>query len=122
VVSIDRDVFVVFFGYAVIEVDSVDWAFRLAGPTFATFVRVNIKLQSLYIALFVFARVDAVHRAHVHTGRVLNSDARLGYHVGHIRFLQESDSKPDRSSAYRPIVEERFVYFVDIEQVGVLWG
>jgi len=32
---------------------------------------------------FVLARVDAVHRAHVHTGGVLGADARFGDYISH---------------------------------------
>jgi hypothetical protein len=34
----------------------------------------------------VFARVDTVHRAHVHAGGVLGADARFGDYISHFGF------------------------------------
>src|SRR5206468_7269503 len=48
---------------------------------------VNEKLFDRGEARLVLARVDAIHGAHVHAGRVFDVYARFGDNVGHLTFL-----------------------------------
>src|SRR5262249_32761568 len=59
------------------------WANRYARAAVNAFRWVDIQLGHPFVFRFVLARVDTVHRAHVHAGGVLGADARLGNHISH---------------------------------------
>src|SRR6267378_1211880 len=54
-----------------------------ASATIDAFGRVNIELRFGLERRFVFAGMDAVHRANVHARGVFCADARLGNHISH---------------------------------------
>src|SRR5215831_1752829 len=60
-----------------------DRANRHACTAINAFRWIDVKLSHAFVFWLVFAGVDAVHRAHVHTGGVLGADARFGDYVSH---------------------------------------
>src|SRR5712692_6662250 len=58
-------------------------AHRNARAAVNAFHRADVEHRFLFKIRFVFPRVDAVHRANVHTGCILGSDAGLSNYVGH---------------------------------------
>src|SRR5215472_16797979 len=48
--------------------------------------RMDVQLRFRSELRLIFARVDAIHRADIHTGGVFCADAGLGNHVSHSRF------------------------------------
>src|SRR5262245_8852185 len=56
---------------------------RHARAAIDAFIRMDVQHLGRLECGFVFARVDAIHRAHVHTRAVLGANAGLGYHVRH---------------------------------------
>src|SRR5947208_1726722 len=103
---VELNVLLILFGYRVLLVDRPNWAFWLTPTATYTFIRVNEKLRCNRETHLIWPWMYCVHGTNIHTGRVHNSDARLGYHIRHLRFLPKSDSKPDRSSAHVPSLEE----------------
>src|ERR671922_890523 len=58
---------------------------RDAGAAIDAFRRGGVQLRFRGKLRLIFARVDAIHRADIHTGGVFCADARLGNHVSHSR-------------------------------------
>src|SRR5712692_2136245 len=58
-------------------------AHRNARAAVNTFHRADVEHGFFFKIRLVFARVDAVHRANVHAGGILGSDAGLSNYVGH---------------------------------------
>jgi hypothetical protein len=56
---------------------------RDAGATIDAFHRVDIKLRDTFEAGFIFARVNAIHRANVHARGILGAGAGFGDYVSH---------------------------------------
>jgi len=86
-IAIYGDIFFVLGGYIVFRENSIYRAFRLARAAVDALVGVDEELESRFKTGLVFTRVNAVNRANVDAGSVLNVDAWLGDHICHWAFL-----------------------------------
>jgi hypothetical protein len=74
--------------------DGTHWTHRLTESTANAFVRVN---EELSIPL-----IDAVDRAHIHTGSVLDANARLSNHIHHAPSYLSARATPAGTVAVIP--------------------
>src|SRR5205823_13032220 len=65
--------------------DRLYGADRLACPTVDTLLGIDIEFFFFFELLsFIFCRIDAIHRTHIHTSSIIYVDARLSNDIGHI--------------------------------------
>src|SRR5690348_11391938 len=88
-VGVDCGVLLPFFRQVIESEDRRNWANRDACAAINAFHRIYVQLRLLAkLGLFIFARMDAINRAGIHTRSVFDSDARLCNYVCHRLFLQ----------------------------------
>src|SRR5919205_1192772 len=78
VISVDLDEVLLVWRHLILSVDGVDRALRLAGAAVDALVGIDVVL------LVLVGRVDAIDGAHGHAAGILEPNARLGDHVGHL--------------------------------------
>src|SRR6516165_340513 len=82
-VGVHRGELLPLFGEIFESEDGGDGTDRDAGAAVDTLDRIDVQHGFGRIGRFVFARVDAVHRANINTGGVLGVDARFGNYISH---------------------------------------
>jgi hypothetical protein len=85
-VEVLRDVRLIFVGHLVFGENRVHRALRLTGSAVDALIRINIELVRPFEPGLILARVDTVDRANVHTGGVLDVDARFRDYIRHPTF------------------------------------
>ena len=91
-IGVDFDVMLPLFGHVFVTEDGFDRASGLTRAAINAFVGVDIKLCGGLEFGFVLARVNAIHRANVHTRGVFGSDTRFSDDIDCHAFLSSFGS------------------------------
>jgi hypothetical protein len=82
-ICVDLDILLPFFWCRRFLKNGGDGTGRLTSTTIDALVRIDIQLLNRIKIFFALCGMDAVHRADIHAGRILYTDARLSNNVGH---------------------------------------
>src|ERR1700722_697316 len=83
ILGVERGESVPLFRQVIEGEDGRDRANRNTGPTVDALYRIDIEQFRSRVGGFVFLRMNAIHRARVHTSGIFGVDARFSNYVGH---------------------------------------
>src|SRR5277367_918476 len=88
-VGVDWGVGLPFFGKVFQGKNGGNGTDRDAGTAIDALHRIDVQLLFGFVAFFVFAGVDTIHRANVNAGGIFCADTRLGDYVSHLHLLSQ---------------------------------